>query len=300
MSIPFHLVTGFLGSGKTAFLMHYLNTYGESRKVGVIQNEFSPAGVDGTLVRNSGGAYRLLEVNNGSVFCVCLLGSFIDSLAAFLDAHEPDEIIMEASGMSDPISIGQIFQSEKLKNRVFLGQCWSVVDALNFDRVKAIRSRLENQIRVADVVVINKCDLIPQPMDGLKAAVRKINPFARIEMCTFGQIALNNASKARHFFPAAMNDDSHRPDLQSAVIRSTRLITLENLHRFVDGYKSKLIRCKGYVNVGPDQKIFVQGVFETYSFLPVEWFAGNTELVMIGHFNETEIHTHHFEYLCHT
>ena len=121
MSIPLNLINGFLGSGKTTFLLHYLDTFAKGRKIGVIQNEFSPAGIDGELITQQGKAYQLLEVNNGSVFCVCLLGGFINSLSSFIDDYAPDEIIMEASGMSDPVSIGQIFQSPILKNKVFLG-----------------------------------------------------------------------------------------------------------------------------------------------------------------------------------
>ena len=116
MSIPLRLITGFLGSGKSTFLMNYLDAFSSSRKIAVIQNEFSSASIDGQLIRQNNGVYKMLEINNGSVFCVCLLGSFIDSLAAFIEDNNPDEIIMEASGMSDPISIGQIFQSIKLKH----------------------------------------------------------------------------------------------------------------------------------------------------------------------------------------
>ena len=120
MSIPLNLINGFLGSGKTTFLLHYLDTFAGGRKIGVIQNEFSPAGIDGELITRQGKAYRLLEVNNGSVFCVCLLGGFINSLSSFIDDYAPDEIIMEASGMSDPSLSDRYFNHQNLKTRYFL------------------------------------------------------------------------------------------------------------------------------------------------------------------------------------
>ena len=106
--IPFILVTGFLGSGKTTFLKRLLARYSGDGKIGIIQNEFAPGSVDGTELKQSGMPFEILEVNNGSVFCVCLLGSFIKSLRTFVEEYQPEALILEASGLSDPISIGEI------------------------------------------------------------------------------------------------------------------------------------------------------------------------------------------------
>jgi G3E family GTPase len=69
--IPFFLVTGFLGSGKTTFLKSALEKL-PKKKVAIIQNEFAPASIDGTELKRQDGNYKTLEINNGSVFCVCL------------------------------------------------------------------------------------------------------------------------------------------------------------------------------------------------------------------------------------
>src|SRR5664280_2735232 len=97
-AIPLQLVTGFLGSGKTTFLKNYLNEFSGSRRIGIIQNEFSELNVDRIQLEQNNPGFEILEVNNGSVFCVCLLGSFVDSLSEFIDQVHPDELIMEASG----------------------------------------------------------------------------------------------------------------------------------------------------------------------------------------------------------
>ena len=298
MSIPLHLVNGFLGSGKTTFLLHYLNTFAPGRKIGVIQNEFSPAGIDGELVTGQGKAYKLLEINNGSVFCVCLMGSFIGSLSSFIDDYAPDEIIMEASGMSDPVSIGQIFQSVKLKNKVFLGYSWTIVDALNFNKVQAIRSRLEHQIRIADTVIVNKCDLAIDEIESVINAVKLINPFARIERSSFANIDLYAKKNPFMFFPAEDSTESCRPDLQSVVIKTNRMISLEKLKEFITSLKFDFIRFKGFVNIAKDQKVVVQGIFEDYSIILVEWFAGSTEMVGIGQLNDNQNYTDKFENYC--
>ena len=298
MSIPLRLITGFLGSGKTTFLMNYIDTFSGKRRIGVIQNEFSSSSIDGQVIRRNNGDYKMLEINNGSVFCVCLLGSFIDSLAAFIDDNNPDEIIMEASGMSDPISIGQIFQSVKLKNKVYLDYSWTIVDARNFFNVKAIRSRLEHQIRIANTVVINKIDLAESDTEAIIDAIKKINPFAFVEKCSFARINFNWKKNPRGFFPFEKSSESCKPDLQSMVIKSSRIISPENLNLFIDSVKGRFIRVKGYVNTGVNKKVAVQGVFDDYSCFEVDWFPEITELIVIGTFDDSENFTKKFETFC--
>ena len=298
MSIPLHLVNGFLGSGKTTFLLHYLNIRGQGRKIGVIQNEFSPAGIDGELIIRQGKAYQLLEVNNGSVFCVCLMGSFIHSLSSFIDDYSLDEIIMEASGMSDPLSIGQIFQSASLRNKIFLGYSWTIVDALNFNKIKAIRSRLEHQIRIAETVIVNKCDLAENEIESVIEAVKKINPFARIEKSSFADIDIYSKKNPFKFFPAEQSTESCRPDLQSIVIKTNRMITSEKLKEFITSVKLDFIRFKGFVNIDKGQKVIVQGIFGDYSVANIAWFTGSTELVGIGQLDEFQNYTDKFENYC--
>ncbi len=297
-SIPLHLVTGFLGSGKTSFLLHYLERFGKEKKIGVIQNEFSSSGVDGEIVRKNKGAYRMLEVNNGSVFCVCLLGGFIGSLAAFIDDNSPDEIIMEASGMSDPVSIAQIFQSPKLKNKIYLGKSWAIVDAFNFNKVTSLRIRIEHQIRIADTVVVNKTDLAGNEIGTIIESVKKINPIAVILKSSFAKIPFEDEKETARFFHFAENSESCKPDLQSLVIKSSRIISPENLMKFIDSVKNDFIRFKGFVNTGKKQKYIVQGSFEYYTFEEVEWFAGVTELVGIGKFQGIDEYTRKFETYC--
>ena len=298
MSIPLHLVNGFLGSGKTTFLLHYLRTFGRERRIGVIQNEFSPAGIDGKLVTQQGNAYQILEINNGSVFCVCLLGGFIASLSSFIKDYAPDEIIMEASGMSDPVSIGQIFQSPLLRSKVYLGYSWTIVDAQNFHKVNAIRSRLEHQIRIADTVIINKCDLAGKDADSVTAAVLKINLLARIEQTSFALSELNLQKNPFIFFPAAETSVSLKSELQSVVIKTNRIITAEKLNEFITSVKGDFIRFKGFANIENDQMVIVQGVVDDYTVTLVDWFAGPTELVGIGHLNEHQNYTSDFESFC--
>lgn len=292
------LVTGFLGSGKTTFLKNYLEEFSGSRKIGIIQNEFSDSNIDGLELKQRGFGFELLEVNNGSVFCVCLLGSFVDSLAAFIDEVQPDEIILEASGMSDPLSIGQILQSPKLRLKVFLDRVWCLVDAVNFRKISALQTRINHQIRIADVVLLNKTDLVDSEADDLLQVIKKLNPFAANEFTAFAKVEFNRYQPVLKFFPDNQQPENGRPDLESQVIKSNRLIASKKLHEFMEMIQNGCIRSKGYVNLTSGKKVFLQGSFGLFELHEVDFFASPTELVIIGNFPENLSFQKLFDKLC--
>ncbi len=287
-TIPFQLVTGFLGSGKTTFLKNYLDQFSGSRKIGIIQNEFSEVNIDSQELQRNKAGFEILEVNNGSVFCVCLLGSFVDSLAAFIDQIQPDELILEASGMSDPLSISQILQSPKLRQKVYLDQVWCLVDALNFEKITGLQTRVNHQIRIADTVIINKTDLVVPKNDRLFQLIRKLNPFATIIPTTYARIGFETKKPMMKFIPPNEKVENSRPDLESQVIRSSRPIASERLDEFLSIVLNGCIRCKGYINLVAGKKVFLQGNFGQSSLQEVEYFASPTELVFIGNFPEKQ------------
>ena len=108
--IPFYIVTGWLGSGKTTLLKNILSKYGNKTRIAVIQNEFAPTGVDGKELKDTGQPFELIEVNNGSVFCVCQLDNFTEALDKLALDYNPDVIFLESSGLADPISIAEILR----------------------------------------------------------------------------------------------------------------------------------------------------------------------------------------------
>ncbi|MFB6343715.1 CobW family GTP-binding protein [Saccharicrinis sp. FJH62] len=286
MSIPLHLVTGFLGSGKTSFLTHYLKKAGAGQHIAIIQNEFSPVNIDGRQFTRH-GEYNVLEINNGSVFCVCLLGSFVGSLLRFIEKYNPDLLLMETSGLSDTIGVGQIFQSKELAGKVFLDHVWCMVDAKHFDKIPALKLRLDHQLRSADTIILNKVDLV-ENTDELMEQIRTINPFARIMKGTFGQISLDTQKKALNLFPSDQNEALGRPDVGSYVIRSNQPINREKLTAFFDRFKTDCMRCKGYVKMNDGNTLMMQGVMGDLNTEPIRDYSGNTEFVIIGHFRKDE------------
>ncbi len=156
-----------MGSGKTTFLKRIIEKYSDEEKIGIIQNEFAPANIDGAELKKSGKDFSLLEINNGSVFCVCLLGNFVRSLENFIDEYKPDIVIIEASGLSDTTSISEVVSSGTLSEKIYLASNWCVVDAQNFAKAGLMKQRVSHQIRMADVVVINKTDLLENGLEKI-------------------------------------------------------------------------------------------------------------------------------------
>ena len=285
MAVPLHLVTGFLGSGKSSFLNHFLENFSKKSKLAIIQNEFSPVGIDGRKLRETSD-YALLEINNGSVFCVCLLGSFIGSLAAFVAQNQPDVLVMEASGLSDPIGVGQVFQSSELKGKVYLDHVWCLVDAVNFGRIPALQLRLEHQLRSADTIIVNKIDLAGAKTGEVVSKVKQANPFACVVLAEFARVEISPAKKALNYFPAGAAASLGRPDVESVVIRGSHEIKPEAFRQFYNMVKENCIRCKGFIKLAGGKFGFVQGVFDDFILEEVPAFSGAGELVLIGNFSE--------------
>jgi len=297
-AIPLQLVTGFLGSGKTTFLKNYLDEFSGKRKIGIIQNEFSEVNVDSFELQQKNAGFRILEVNNGSVFCVCLLGSFIGSLAAFVDQYQPDELILEASGMSDPLSVGQIFQSPLLKNKVYLDHVWCLADALNFEKISTLQTRVNHQIRIADTIVVNKSDLADNKIDEVIKRIKYLNPFATVIATSFARIHFNGKKPVMKFFPSGEKAENGRPDIESLVFKSNRLISPEKLDEFLKKIHPECIRSKGYINLTSGVKVFLQGSFDEFTLQEVNPFAAPTEFVVIGSFSKEQTYQKLFENLC--
>jgi len=287
---PFFLVTGFLGSGKTTLLGNIIEKFSDSYRIGVIQNEFAPGSVDGSHLKQKDKQFEILEVNNGSVFCVCLLGSFVKSLSSFIDTHHPDMLVMEASGLSDPISIGEMLHSPDLSEKIYLSHIWSVVDASNFHNLAVKNPRIRHQVRIADTVVLNKTDRAGAGTEEMHEWIRTLNPFAIILETRWCNVPIELRSSPFSLAPVAVRqkesfdslERSGRPEVGSYVIKLTNKISRENLMQFLEELGPGSWRIKGFVLLKEGGALAIQSCFgETKTELMPEYDAP-TELIGIG------------------
>jgi G3E family GTPase len=236
-NIPFFLITGFLGSGKTTLLENILNEFSREKRIVVIQNEFAPTGTDGKHLKLGGNPFHLEEINNGSVFCICLLGTFRQTLEKVLNRHDPEMIFLETSGLSDPVNIMEILQDERFNNRLSPIRIISVIDALNFEKGLGIFPGFRHQIMVADTVIINKTDRVNIPDTIVKDKVRELNPFAGITETSWCQIDIRSLIVDEHDFQhkadAFNQTTSTRPAVNVCVMRAHQKISQPSLEIFL-------------------------------------------------------------------
>ncbi len=280
--IPFHIISGFLGSGKTTFLKHIIDKHAGEHKIGIIQNEFAPANIDGTELKKSGKDFNLLEINNGSVFCVCLLCDFVRSLEKFIDEYLPDVLIIEASGLSDTTSISEVVSAGTLAEKIYLASNWCIVDAQNFAKVGLMKQRVSHQIRMADVVVINKTDLVNNGLEKIHAEIKKSNPFAEIRESTFCSINFELGNSAINKFYFGEIKAMPRPDINSMVIKSGRKISRNSLEIFLNDWAPKSYRIKGFVNLKEGKTAAVQCTFDSIEIIEIENAFYPTEIVALS------------------
>ncbi len=289
-TIPFILVTGFLGSGKTTFLKRLLTNSPEDIKIAVIQNEFAPSNVDGEeLMQSTSGAFELLEINNGSVFCVCLLGTFIHSLSEFIEVHHPDMVIMEASGLSDPAGIAELFQSDILNDKVYFQEAWCIVDAAHFGKIERMNTRYRHQVQVADRVIVNKTDRVNSEVSAsVVERVRELNPFCRIMESAYCDVDNNLLERAKVQAAPELSQrikaekSEGRPAISSGVIKLGMKINPEVLEELLCEEPNGLIRVKGFFCDANMQGYAMHYVHGDVQWGKLEDYTGNLHLILMG------------------
>lgn len=280
--IPFHIISGFLGSGKTTFLKRVIEKYAGELRLGIIQNEFAPSNIDGEELKKSDNKFNLLEINNGSVFCVCLLGDFVRSLEKFIDEYKPEILIIEASGLSDTTSVAEVVSSGSLSGKMFLASNWCIADVVNFQKTGLMKQRVINQLRMADVVLINKSDLLNNQQTGEKVAeeIKKVNPFAEVKFTTYCNVDFNlNSQPANKFYPRTKT--LARPDVNSMVIKSGRKLSRQSLEKFLAEWAPKAYRIKGFINLKEGRTAAVQCTFDDINISEIENRMEPSELIAL-------------------
>jgi G3E family GTPase len=287
---PFILVTGFLGSGKTTLLKRIIARHADTMKLAVIQNEFAQVGVDARELRETGKTFEIMEINRGSVFCVCLLSDFIGSLSDLLDAHRPDAVVLEATGLADPIAVAQLVSDKKLNGKTYLHRVFCIVDASTFLRMERQVGRIAHQVRVADCVLINKIDCEAVNVAQVRSRIGQINPFARLLEVTRCEMDLSGLFENGTNEPVAARHDTEkeniaaggRPDVGSAVIRSAQPLSLDQLRAFCGSMENRCWRMKGHVRFDTGMHAAIQSCFGDTEIKPVAPFNGPGEIVCIG------------------
>jgi G3E family GTPase len=227
--IPVTVLTGYLGAGKTTLLNRILSEP-HGKKFAVIVNEFGEIGIDNELVVNADE--EVFEMNNGCICCTVRgdLVRIIDGLMRRKGKF--DAIIVETTGLADPAPVAQtFFMDEAVGAKTKLDAVVTVADAKWLkDRLKDA-PEAKNQIAFADVILLNKTDLVtPAELSEIEARIRAINPYARLHRTERAKIDIAEVLGRNAF------DLDRILDIEPAFLKAEEEHSHEGLHEHEQGH----------------------------------------------------------------
>jgi G3E family GTPase len=269
--VPVSVLVGFLGSGKTTLINHLL-TAQHGKKIAIVVNEFGEINVDSKLVRHT--TEKTIEMSNGCICCT-LREDLLQELRE-LSQLDLDYILIESTGIGEPMPIAQTFHMEDLPEKVRLNSIITVVDAEAFwddwnrkDWVEdalgnpveqPLAALLSDQLEFTSVVLINKSDRVSEEdLEHLEGFIHEMNPYAQIHRTTQAQIDPQLLSQplynyeegtAHPDWESEWNKPSSEVEeygFQSFVYHNPKGFDYQAFEGFLQAWPKNILRAKGWV-----------------------------------------------------
>ena len=303
--IPVTILTGYLGAGKTTLLNRIL-TEKHNQKIAVIVNEYGEVGIDNQLVVNS--EEEILEMNNGCICCT-VRGDLIRILRTLVFSMDQgkvafDRVLIETTGLADPAPVAQTFFMDELLSDIFeVDSIVTVVDSKHITRHLDDQDEAQEQIAFADVIILNKTDLVSNnDLKSLEQRLVNMNPAAKrlhardcnINLKDILGIDTFDVNLTLEIDPHFLEDHHHHhhdDKVSSIAFREEKPLDLAKVDHWMSYLVREkgedLLRYKGILSIkGEEYRIVFQGLHMLFSGRPDrKWNENETkqsELVFIG------------------
>ena len=323
--IPATVITGFLGAGKTSIIRHLLEN-ADGRRIALIVNEFGDVGIDGEILKGCGiegcEDEDILELANGCICCT-VADDFVPTMEALLGREKkPDRIVIETSGLAMPKPLVKAFNWPDIRTRVTVDAVVTVVDgpavasgrfASDPEAVQARREDddalehespleelFEEQLGCADLVVINKSDLLDrEALDTVTSEVAaQLRPAVKVVTAACGavdpKVLLGLGAAAEDDLDARPShhdgvDDHDHDDFDTFSMEVNDSLSVDELIRRLRSaiVEHDVLRVKGFAHIpGKDMRLLIQAVGDRVQhYFDRDWREGEdrcTRLVVIG------------------
>ncbi len=248
--IPVTLVTGFLGSGKTTFLLR-LAERNPQKKLLFLVNEFARQSVDGTTLSLTNVPVH--SVVGGSLFCECKAGDFVrlmrEHVTALHEAKTVDQVVIETSGIADPSAIGELMQEHGLSESFQIQQIVNIVAPARFPQLHENLTSVQAQVQACDVLIINQTDLAtPAQIQETRSLVQQANPRTQVMEAEHCRLDFNlNGLRPTDSLPSAPLHECDANPFTTKTVKIRHTPSVGALRSWLEALPSEILRVKGHV-----------------------------------------------------
>lgn len=270
---PLTVITGPLGSGKTTLLRHIIDTV--PQKIAILMNEFGEIAIDTKIIQ--GKNIEMADLGGGCV-CCSLLGEFEAAVNEILDTVNPDNIVVETTGVAEPDAL--VFDIQESLLRVRLDGVIGVIDADAMVKYPSVGHTMWMQIEAADAIILNKIDLVsPDELKAIEEKLYSLNDVASILRTERGQVDTDLLFGLARERVQAPPEHIHQPEFDSFSYTSEATFNRQCFEEFAESIGVDVYRAKGFIRF-PDGIYLFNFVAGRWDFELFEQDA--TELVFIG------------------